>query len=56
MFFPPDKKSTWCKLENPEVSCEKAEWSMEVPPGKYQVTLTAGDADISANYALKING
>jgi hypothetical protein len=32
-LFPPDKKSTWCKKENPEVSCEKAEWSIEVPPG-----------------------
>jgi hypothetical protein len=47
MLFPPDKKSTWCKLENPEVSCEKAEWSMEVPPGKRMYNLRQISSDFN---------
>lgn len=56
ILFPPHKESTWCKKENPEVSCAPSEWSITVNPGKYDVILTCGDADISAFYDLKING
>jgi len=55
ILFPPHKDSTWCQKESPEVSCEPSEWSINVKPGKYFVTLTVGDADISAFYDLSIN-
>jgi len=45
ILFPPDENSIWCRKENPLVSCERADWSIRVPNGKYLVTLTAGDAD-----------
>jgi len=45
ILFPPAKESQWCVKSNPLISCEPAEWSVKVPSGNYEVTLTAGDAE-----------
>jgi len=44
-MFPPNPSSKYCKRENPETSCEDADWKVKVPPGTYSVSITVGDAD-----------
>ena len=54
ILFPADMKSQWC-LENSKVPCLPSTWSIDVPNGKYDVMVTAGDPAFSVGYSINVN-
>lgn len=37
------------------LDCEEVEWSVEVPDGRYEVSITVGDIDSASYYSLTVN-